>query len=327
MAAPDTARGYGMDQLTGYVTERPPERRGEGKRLPVYLGLAALLAAASLAAVNAAGGKAPSPRVIRPGAGSACNGTPGNGFLYANTVDGTTLRVCVSQEGNINQIEYPAPGNTQIAWDGYCLIDGATKYADFSPGSGVTFTGWGAATLTQTPNPGGPVNQVSVKRTTLDGKYELSEFIKISFQPRSIFVGMTIKNVDPANVTHQFTVMRSVAPALDGSAANDQYNEFGAGLVVVGQRYGGTGQAFQSPGPGTNSLLFGPTQNNGVVYTSTLANFRTSGCQGTAEPPGLQPSGDRVFVGSLGDPATGFKNFTLAHNASARVGKFVYRML
>jgi hypothetical protein len=34
-----------------------------------------------------------------------------------------------------------------------------------------------------------------------------------------------------------------------------------------------------------------------------------------------------VFVGSLGDPATGFKNFTLAPNASAQVGKFVYRML
>jgi hypothetical protein len=293
----------------------------------VYLGLAVLLATASLVALNSRGGEStPIARVIRPKAGSACSSPP-NGYLYSNTVDGTTMNVCVSQEGNINQIDFPTATSPQIAWDGYCLVDGDTntKYNDFSPGSGVSFSGWNAATLTVAAT-----NQVNVTRTSSDGKYQLTEFIKINFQPRSVFVGMTVKNVDPANVTHRFAVSRDVAPAIDGSAANDQYNEFGVGLFAApGIQTGRTGQASQSPGPGTNSLLFGPTQQGGFVLTSTVASFQAAGgCSAATDPPGLITGGNRVLVAALGDSVThNSKIFSLAHNQSAQVGKFVYRML
>jgi hypothetical protein len=100
-----------------------------------------------------------------------------------------------------------------------------------------------------------------VKRATLDGKYQLTEFIKINFQPRSIFVGMTIKNTD--SVTHQFLVSRTVAPAIDNSAAKDQYNQYGVGALLGAAQFGRPGLAFESAGPGTNSLAFGPTQRTG----------------------------------------------------------------
>jgi len=163
-----------MEQLPGYIQEPIAPRRMEVKRLSVYLGLAVLLAAASIMAVQRDSDRsAPIARVIYPKAGSACT-TPPNGYLYTNTVDGTTFNVCVSQEGNISQISFPTASSPQIAWDGYCLFDSNTNtsYTDYSPGSGVSFSGWGAATLTVAA-----ANQVNVNRQTLDGKYQLTEFI------------------------------------------------------------------------------------------------------------------------------------------------------
>ena len=62
------------------------------------------------------------------------------------------MSVCVSQEGNINQIRYPDVGHPQLAFDGYCVWDVTynARFKDYSPGSGVTSTGFGPATLTQT---------------------------------------------------------------------------------------------------------------------------------------------------------------------------------
>ena len=145
-----------MDEFETYIAEPvAPARRGRKESgLALYLGFAVLLAAASLVAVNSRGGT-PSkfPRVLVPGSSAACTSPP-NGFLFSQFVDGTQMNVCISQQGNINQINYPdtAAGHTQIAWDGYCLHDSPahTDYTDFSPGSGVASAGWGAATLTQT---------------------------------------------------------------------------------------------------------------------------------------------------------------------------------
>ena len=86
-------------------------------------------------------------------------------------------------------------------------------------------------------------------RTTTDGTLRLTEFIKINFQLRSIFVGMTVKNIDPANVTHQVAGIREVAPAIDGGASDDQYNEFGG----TGSGQGRTGQASRVPSIGNTA--------------------------------------------------------------------------
>ena len=66
------------------------------KRVAVYLGLAVLLAAASLVAANSRGGT-PSkfPRVVVPGSSGVCTSPP-NGALYSNAVDGAQMTVCIS---------------------------------------------------------------------------------------------------------------------------------------------------------------------------------------------------------------------------------------
>jgi hypothetical protein len=306
-----------MDGLDIYVGESVAPAVRKSRRLSVYLGLAVLLAAMSLVAVRShSGGASAFPRVLVPGSSAACTSPP-NGFLFSQTVDGAQMNVCISQEGNINQIQYPdtAVGHTQIAFDAYCLIDSdtTTTYVDAGSGSGVGSSGFGSATFTQTAS-----NIFNVTRNTTDGKYQFTEFIKINFQPRSIFVGMTVKNIDPSNATHTVAGIRSVGPAIDGNAADDQYNEFGVGLGGTGR----TGQASQSPGPGTNSLLFGPTQSSAVVFTETYASFvAASGCGGTVESSGFVTGGNRVFSGAL------FATPTIAHNQSVSLGKFVYRML
>jgi hypothetical protein len=309
-----------QEQLALYVDAAVTRRSRGVKRLSVYLGLAVLLAAASLVAVNSHGGASASkfPRVLVPGSSASCS-TPPNGFLFSKFVDGAQMNVCISQEGNINQINYPdtTMGHTQIAFDGYCMADEDAPtgvfYTDFSPGSGVPSTGWGAATLTQTAP-----SVFSMTRNSIDGKYQLSEYISINFQPRSIFVGMTVKNIDPANVGHKVFMLREVEPAIDGSAADDQYNEFGG----TGSGVGRTGQAFQGPTVGTNSLLVGATQSTARAYTQTLATFQGyHGCNLSFDSPGYVTGGGHVLVALL------FQNFSIAPNASVNVGKFVYRML
>ena len=73
--------------------------------------------------------------------------------------------------------------------------------------------------------------------------------------------------------TYLLRLFRSVAPAIDGSAANDQYNQYGVGALLATAQFGRTGLAFESAGPGTNSLAFGPTQKDGLVYSAPVSSF------------------------------------------------------
>jgi hypothetical protein len=280
--------------------------------------VAMLLAAASLVAVHARGGASTKfPRVLVPGSGGACSSPP-NGALFSQTADGAQLTACISQQGNINQITYPDTGHSQIAFDGYCLFDqdDSGVYQDFSPGAGVTNQGFNAATLTQTAP-----NIFSMTRTTTDNRYQLTEFIKINFQPRSVFVGMTLKNI--GSVTHNVVASRLVAPAIDGSAATDEYNEFGG----TGTGGGRTTQAYQSTPVGSNSLLFGAGQSGSNQQTVTVSSFQSgNGCISPAfwaiDGSGHVTGGNRLIAG-LVNPTV----ISLAPGASANVGKYVYRMV
>jgi hypothetical protein len=120
-------------------------------KVSVHAGLAVLLAAALLVAVNSRTGTAPNlPRVLVPGSSPTCTSPP-TGFLFSRVVDGVRMDVCISQEGNINQISYPdtGAGHTQLAFDGYCVfdVDTNTHYTDYSPGAPTSSTGFGRATF------------------------------------------------------------------------------------------------------------------------------------------------------------------------------------
>jgi hypothetical protein len=320
-----------QQQLTLYAPESDATRtRRRSRRVFVYIGLALLLAAALLGAVNARGEKAPRPlRIVQPKANPSCTTAP-NGFLWSKTADDTTFQVCISQEGNINQIwyHYPADYLSAISLDGYCLADGTSSaiYKDFNA-AGVSSSGFGPATLTVGPSSNN-YNPIIMTRSTLDGRYQLSEYIKINFQPRSIFVGMTVKNIDTTD--HYVQGLRFVRPTEPGAPTyRSEYNEYGHGSP-----FGRTGQARPSgPAAGLNSLLFGPTQGSGLVLTQKWVDFQGTGGSGNRcdyQPYEWGPvtGGDRVFVGGLfpgANPA--LQLLHLAPGESGSIGKFVYRMV
>jgi hypothetical protein len=322
LAAREQGVGIVQEQISTYAPESGAIRNGRTVgRLVVYIGMVVLIAAASLVAVNGRNGASSKlAQVLLPRSGAACTSPP-NGFLWTLAVDNTQLRVCISQQGNINQIQYPdaASNHTQIAFEGYCLIDeeSSARYKDFGPGSPVASSGFKPATMTVGPS-SEDFNPISVTRTTTDNKFQLTQYIKILFQPRAIFVGMTVKNIDPANVTHHALALRFVAPALDGNATNDLYNAFGIGGDPTTGR---TAQAYQNPGPGHSSLLFGATQSNGAAFTQSREEFvQFQGCSGTNEVPGSVQTGNRLLW------AWDEGGVSLAPGQSGSVGKFVYRM-
>jgi hypothetical protein len=329
------ARGQGVgavqQQLTPYAQESEGSRKNRGtRRVSVYIGVTVLLAAALLVAVNTSRDKTPSPiRLVQPKAAPTCT-TPPDGFLWSKTVDDTTFQVCISQEGNINQIWYPHPADylSAISLDGYCLQDGtsSTVYRDFSA-AGVSTSGFGPATLTVGPSSNN-YNPIIMTRSTLDGRWQLSEYIKINFQPRSVFVGMTVKNIDTTDHYVQgLRFVRPTEPALPTYPS--EYNEYGQGSP-----FGRTGQARPSgTGAGRNSLLFGPTQGSGLVLTQKWVDFQGAGgsgnrCSYQPNEWGLVTGGDRVFVGGLFPGANPtLQLLHLAPGESGSIGKFVYRMV
>ena len=322
-----------QQQLTLYAQEPDAgHKRRSARRVSVYVGLAVVLTTASFVAIGANGGKAPSRiRIVQPKAAPTCT-TPPDGFLWSKTVDDTTFQVCISQEGNINQIwyHYPADYLRAVSLDGYCLVDAGSSpsiiYKDFNA-AGVSSSGFGPATLTVGPSSNN-YNPIIMTRSTLDGRYQLSEYIKINFQPRSIFVGMTVKNIDTTD--HYVQGLRFVRPIETGAPTyRDEYNEYGHGSP-----FGRTGQARTSaPGAGANSLLFGPTQSSGLVLTQKWADFQGTGGSGqrcSYQPYEFGPvtGGDRVFVGGLFPGANPtLQLLQLAPGESGSIGKFVYRMV
>ena len=60
----------------------------------------------------------------------------------------------------------------------------------------------------------------------------------------------------------------------------------------------------------------------------TLSPLRCPLNGGFVDTPGLITGGNRVLTAALGDlTSETFKIFSVAHNQSAQVGKFVYRMV
>jgi hypothetical protein len=151
-----------MDRTQPYVIDAVAPVHPTRNRVAVYVGLAVLLTSACLLAVSGRGGsRSKFPRVVVPGSSGVCTSPP-NGSLYSNAVDGAQMTVCISHQGNINQIQYPdtATGHTQVGFDGHCVQDTNTIYTDSSPG-GPPSAGFGAATLTQIAS-----NQWSMTRNT-----------------------------------------------------------------------------------------------------------------------------------------------------------------
>jgi len=309
-----------VDGFESYVAESVAPVGRKGRWLSVYIGLAVLLAATSLVALNARGGRLPDAVKIHPRNGGCT--VPFTKSVTDGAGTTTTLQMCVSQEGNITSLFYPDTnaGHQQISFDAYCLTYGSSgkAAADFggAPGAPASF-GFGPATITQ---PGGPnTNPITVTRKTSDNVFQVSEYIAVNFVPRSIAVVVSIKNL---SAEAQFMAFdRALAPKVDGNASDDQYNEFGIGYPGAGT----TGVAVDgTAGPGTQQLTLAVASNVGTQQpfvstdrladwlTGTSTNFPCSGGSST-DPPGYVAGGNRVFV------AAAVQSAFLAPGATAKV--------
>ena len=270
-----------MADLASYVSELVAPKRRRTQHLPVYLGLAVLLLAATLVAVNSAGSSAPG--VVPQALGCAVTFTnPGPPALTA----------CVSGHGNVNSLSYgPFTGardhilvDHRSPSEGYCLRDLGTSatYYDLAVVEGgqddqLRPRGWGPATQSST------ATTTTVTRTTTDGIYTLTQNIFFKYGSRMVLIGNLLKNND--TVSHAVRFNRYADFNVGGSPTNDVFDT--AGGSVFAQQTNGV--ALTSLGNPAFVQAFGAED------FGTYANTRPMRCSPTFTAPPTAP-GDYVAV-------------------------------
>ena len=201
-----------MEHVSVYVDE-PVARRSAGRRkAAVYLGLAVLLAAASLVAANAAGSSTRS--LSARGAGKAGSVVPqSGGCLVTFTNPGPpAMTVCVSGHGNINQLEYNPFGAPVGHMRHRGVLPGRPEHSEHRVlGRGHTGeASWGVATQSST------ATTTTVTRTTIDGIYTLTQNIFFKYGSRLVLIGNLVKNND--TVSHHVRFNRYADIDMEGTA-------------------------------------------------------------------------------------------------------------
>ena len=215
-----------VEHVSVYVDE-PVARRTAGKpKAAVYLGLAVLLAAASLVAANAAGSSTRS--LATRGAGKAGSVVPQSGGCLATFTNPgpPAMTVCASGHGNINQLEYNPFGAPvgHIRTEGYCLVDlnaSSTVYWDAGTQGEAN---WGVATQSST------ATTTTVTRTTIDGIYTLTQNIFFKYGSRLVLIGNLVKNND--TVSHHVRFNRYADIDMEGTTGADVADVAGASVFA-----------------------------------------------------------------------------------------------
>jgi len=163
-------------------------------------------------------------------------------FNFASGANNTFLGYCVSENGNILNIQTPANQQQLFAREGYgfCDISSNTEYFDYA-GAGDT-SNWNPAVVLSHNT-----NTVKIARTTSDGIWTLNQTITQVPMTSSIKVTMTLKNnlavskevqlvrfadIDADNVTAN-TVDATINDAMIFNSVG-RGNSFGLALQNVG---------------------------------------------------------------------------------------------
>jgi hypothetical protein len=213
-----------VEHFSLYVDE-PVAGRETGKRkVAVYLGLAVLLAAATLVAVNGSGSSA---RSVSAGAankgGDVVPQSTGCTVTFTNPGP-PALSACVSGHGNVNQLSYnPFFGSaSHINSEGYCLRDlnTSTVYWDETGAE----AGWGVATQSST------ATTTTVSRTTTDGVYTLTQNVFFKYGSRLVLIGNLLKNND--TVSHTVRFNRYADIDMEANSVGDEFDTAGASVFA-----------------------------------------------------------------------------------------------
>ena len=218
-----------MEHLSIYVDEQVRRGAAAKRKVALYLGLAVLLAAATLVAVNASGSSVRSLSARSADkAGSVVPQSLGCAVTFTNPGP-PALTACVSGHGNVNDLVYNPFGGAQdqMNAEGYCLRD-MGKNTVYYDASGAE-AGWGTATQSST------ATTTTVTRTTTDGVYTLTQNIFFKYGSRLVLVGNLVKNND--TVSHSVRFSRYADLDMDQTSDNDLADV--AGLSVVAQETNG----------------------------------------------------------------------------------------
>jgi hypothetical protein len=196
------------------------------------------------------------PGAPKSGSGGVTPAAVGCAVTFTNPGP-PALTVCVSGHGNINDIVYRAFGSPvdHVSLEGYCLLnfDNSTAYYD----AGDVEARWGVATLSST------ATTVTIKRTTTDGVFTLTQNIFFKYGSRMVLVGNLVKNNDAAARFVFFN--RSFDGDIEGTAGDDVYDT--AGSSVYGRDFNAL--ALTSLGTPTNVAGIGAEPRGSWVTSRT----------------------------------------------------------
>ena len=229
------------------------------------------LTAASFAQNVPAGASPQKNHNQSPAAPYSCQST------YTSGSGQTYLTFCVTQNGNLANFQSPYAYTQLYAnAEGYAICDYGSNYSYYDWGQYGDSGNWQASTITQ---PNGPNTfPLTVKRTTSDGNWTLTQAFSLNKTTPSVSVKMTLRNNSVVSRTAYF--MRFA----DIDANSTTFNEFDGGVSSVwGYQSGATGLMMRqswSYGMGTwvlSSLPGNPCsfQHEGIPYLGDAKGMAT----------------------------------------------------
>jgi hypothetical protein len=178
-------------------------------------------------------------------------------FNFTSGANNTFLRYCVTENGNIAQIETPEHQQHVFGREGYgiCDFNSNTEYDDYA-GAGDTGNWNPAIVLSQS------ATQVKIARTTSDGIWTLTQTITQVAGTSSAKVTMTLKN--NTAVSREVQLSRYADVDADGTIANTVDATINSAMIFNSVGRGGSfGLALQNVGTSPFTYL-GFVQNTPV---------------------------------------------------------------
>lgn len=210
------------------------------------------------------------------------------------------FKFCISEHGNFINLISPSPQYHNFGREGYiaCATGAANAYD-----GGFDEAGWGAATATQ---PGGPKTfPLTIKRTSTDGKLELTQTFNWDTAQKEVLIQMVLKNVSAGSLT-LVKLARYFDYDLDSSSARDDNDDdiYDQDSDSVWGRDSGTGAGHH--GVMLTALTFVQGHTTAV---QSFTDFVTDQGSCTASPVATVPTAPGDYGGrvtySLGTLAAG----------------------
>lgn len=119
----------------------------------------------------------------------------GKTFTFGAGLD--LFKFCLSDHGNILQLQSPANFRHITTKEGYVVCGGGTNAYD----AGIAEGGWEAATAISQPG-GANTLPVTITRASVDGKFQLKQTFDWNPAQKEITVTMVLKNISGASIAN-----------------------------------------------------------------------------------------------------------------------------